>query len=1124
MRTKPIVARLPRLFAGLLLSAFPAMAQSTATTTAPADPALDEPIELSPFVVEDSANVGYAATSTLAGTRIKTNLRDLGAAISVVTPQFMQDTGATNVEELFAYTLNTEIGGAQGNYSAVDLSQTTPDVETAQRQPQLGARVRGLQAPNFTRGYFSTSIPVDAYNMSGLTISRGANSLLFGLGSAGGVVDTGLSAALLGKKDERKVELRFDHLGSYRGTFSASQTVLPGRLAVNVATLYKQDNYEQDPAYDHERRVFGSFQGVVLKNQKSRIVGPTIIRGSIEAGEGSRNPPSPLTPMMFWEPFFNPPFDFRPYNGRDYGSGGYAARLASYRKWATVDTRRRLNPNGTDSPGVFSAGQSTPAILDRQVALIFAGPGEPDVGIAGMPLDGFQGAIPGNPSGTRNEFRGTTYYAANPNGLGFRVPHLTDRSIFDYKKKLFSGNLQRIDRKFDAQNLALEQQFLEGRGGIELALGREYYRQDFRQPFANGGGAMQTPIDVTEYIHDSIPNPNVGRVYTKIQSNKLTWRSTGRHNERATAFYDLNLKDHGDRLGKWLGRHRFTGLYQRESETNKGMNYDFYWQPVGFDYARVIQNTASSDAINNRLLVIQLAYLSPDMRGKEQSELRLNRLDVVPPNEGGRYTMLYYDYPAKQFKTGEFEVVKLANGATARRTDVTSRAFAWQSYLLDGHLVGLAGWREDDIRTFLPGPTLRAPNNSVLEETINTISGTPNSTQAGETFTWSMVGHAPAKLVRRLPDFVSSLSVHVSSGENFSAIAERHDIYGSTIPSPSGTTKEYGVTFGFQNDKWSLRLNRYETASAHAGALATATNSAITSFTRWLNNYQAAADTAEPIAGTGFATAGYSSWDGVLNAIHNLVPEPTKSLLGLERSGTGGSWQLSPTSAFRDGLASTSDIVATGYELELTANPRPNWRIAFNVAKNETVKSNSGTPLFQFSEAVLANMANARLTNLPDGINTSDTFYSWWSKQVLLTLQSERAKDGTVSQEFRKWRANLVSTYEFREGLLRGFGVGGGVRWQSKVTTGYGLYVNELNDPVQDLSRPFFGPDELNGDLWLSYTRRLGQKIRWKVQLNARNIVGSQDDIPIFTNPDGTHAMYRVAPTRLFMLTNTFQF
>ena len=75
----------------------------------------DDPkiFDLSPFTVSENESVGYAATSTLAGTRIKTDLKDLGAAISVVTEEFMEDVGATDALSLLSYTANTEVGAGR---------------------------------------------------------------------------------------------------------------------------------------------------------------------------------------------------------------------------------------------------------------------------------------------------------------------------------------------------------------------------------------------------------------------------------------------------------------------------------------------------------------------------------------------------------------------------------------------------------------------------------------------------------------------------------------------------------------------------------------------------------------------------------------------------------------------------------------------------------------------------------------------------------------------------------------------------------------------------------------------------------------------------------------------------
>ena len=70
--------------------------------------------ELNPFTITPEDSTGYEATSTMSGTRIKTSLRDLGESIQVVTQEFMDDTGVTNLEALLT---NTESVGVYGNYS-----------------------------------------------------------------------------------------------------------------------------------------------------------------------------------------------------------------------------------------------------------------------------------------------------------------------------------------------------------------------------------------------------------------------------------------------------------------------------------------------------------------------------------------------------------------------------------------------------------------------------------------------------------------------------------------------------------------------------------------------------------------------------------------------------------------------------------------------------------------------------------------------------------------------------------------------------------------------------------------------------------------------------------------------
>src|SRR5687767_8697102 len=50
-------------------------------------------IALSPFTVSDTAEEGYVATQTLSGTRVKSDIRDLGSALTIMTEALMNDLG-----------------------------------------------------------------------------------------------------------------------------------------------------------------------------------------------------------------------------------------------------------------------------------------------------------------------------------------------------------------------------------------------------------------------------------------------------------------------------------------------------------------------------------------------------------------------------------------------------------------------------------------------------------------------------------------------------------------------------------------------------------------------------------------------------------------------------------------------------------------------------------------------------------------------------------------------------------------------------------------------------------------------------------------------------------------------
>jgi hypothetical protein len=293
-----------RLFIiGILLFSLDLHAQQPGPDTTTED---DDIFDLSLFTVEASNDSGYQATSTLAGTRLKTEIRDLGASISVLTENFFEDVGATDGDTALSYALNMEVGGSQGNFAGGTYERTRPDQDAQRANPQSGQRVRGLAAASLTRNYFLTDIPFDTYNTSAVTILRGPNSLLFGIGSPAGVIDNSLVRASV-SGDSNEIGVRFGERESYRLTMDFNKVLVKDRFAVRIAGLNDKTRFKQQPAEELDHRIFLAFEWVVAKNEGSSILGATYLRGNYEEGEIKATPPNVIPPTDGISPWFSTP-------------------------------------------------------------------------------------------------------------------------------------------------------------------------------------------------------------------------------------------------------------------------------------------------------------------------------------------------------------------------------------------------------------------------------------------------------------------------------------------------------------------------------------------------------------------------------------------------------------------------------------------------------------------------------------------------------------------------------------------------------------------------------------------------------------------------------------------------
>ena len=210
---KFLLLRIAPLLLGLLPPGIPCAHGQSAPNASPAP--TKEVVELSPFQVSSDKELGYMANHTLAGSRLRTNLAEVANAISVFTPELIADLNAFSENDLM-------------RYSAAAVPERTD--QTAQVQginTETGVfqyRIRG-QLASRSRNYFGTALLPDTFNSERFEEARGPNAILFGLGGAGGILNTTTKQARPGRSFAT-LQATFGHDGLRR-------VHVDGNLSVN---------------------------------------------------------------------------------------------------------------------------------------------------------------------------------------------------------------------------------------------------------------------------------------------------------------------------------------------------------------------------------------------------------------------------------------------------------------------------------------------------------------------------------------------------------------------------------------------------------------------------------------------------------------------------------------------------------------------------------------------------------------------------------------------------------------------------------------------------------------------------------------------------------------------------
>jgi hypothetical protein len=967
-------------------------------------PAEEELLVLSPFTVTTTKDQGYFAANTLAGSRMNTNIADLGAAISVVTKQQLEDTGSLDINDVFRYEIGTEgsstytptvptmrgggvadaVGGASfGNSTTVSTNATAN-------------RIRGLGSPTFALNYYPaiSAIPFDSYNTSSIEISRGPNSMLFGMGSPAGIVNQSTAQAQT-NRDSATISLRVDDRGSNRASFSFNKVLYRDKLAVYGAFLYNDQQFVRKPSYDTTRRQYGAI--TYRPFQKTKIT------AHIEGYSNDNRRPNSLTPrdsVTEWKNAGMPVFDAVTKTVRRLSDNQTVAMIASNANspYAAqvrnfVTSHPNFNPalwnataNTYNGVSIFGTGAVTNvnSIMYTR-GINFQNQARTIQRIADgreydwyQPLGGIRLANGWGTNSTTTTYpfgtapAGPNYVYSNPvwadmydryttnselwsapnsttQMKNWRYPGVSNKSIYDWEEHNLNqanyGNQRNTN-----YNVEIEQEIIPQL----LHLSGGFFRQDFDSMQSYTIAQLDAGtllVDTNTKMIDGSDNPFLGQVYVNDFDPDQYRTSQTVDNYRGMIAFTPDFTKHGG-WRKWLGRHQVLGLAS-------------YMDDLKTSFRDRLQYVDGSQDGRYRYMNNPLDHPTTGPTGWNMANTSMSRqyylsrpgdpYGAVTTTSGAwdndRYAgqILGYDYTNQNFVrtdvVTDWTVRQENTGREARK--LASYSGGWTGYLFEDRLVATIGVRRDINRT-------RATTNAGMTNQQKWVNGVyqyddvfnrwnPWSRVAGTTSTfggvlrpftgWDSISRR-ASSGNLFWQFVENFGVSYNESDNFDApVGTYVDVFGKNLPKPVGEGKDVGIQFSMMNNKLFARISWFEATNENKALVG---GTAKTALDRLMLHTD---------------TTAFRSWLEnlyVINQGYNPTLPNWRQAFDNDASNRPAmeaqvaqwwqqSWDYYNT---RGGtIAATGNGKSEGAEVQITYNPLPHWTMKFTGTKVETVNS-----------------------------------------------------------------------------------------------------------------------------------------------------------------------------------------
>ena len=203
MKTRSLLT----FFAGWLAATTATHAQSNApTASAKTLAAAEEPVVLDAFRVSTAQDTGYLATNSASATRINMVIQDTPMNIQVLTREFMNDSGTTDLNGALLKT-----AGISQSYGASVTARTPGDAAFT---------LKGLLVSLFRDGFTAYGV-VDSADVERLEVVSGPASVFYGNATPGGLVNivtkqpnpkaAGYVKLMVDERAFKRTELDYNH-------------------------------------------------------------------------------------------------------------------------------------------------------------------------------------------------------------------------------------------------------------------------------------------------------------------------------------------------------------------------------------------------------------------------------------------------------------------------------------------------------------------------------------------------------------------------------------------------------------------------------------------------------------------------------------------------------------------------------------------------------------------------------------------------------------------------------------------------------------------------------------------------------------------------------------------------